>query len=526
LNLAPGRSGLLLAALLAGCGAGNHPGTDPPSAGERIYRQGLLPSGEPLTAIVAGDVPVVGTRFACQSCHGRSGMGVYESSYVVPPISAQFLFVPSPQPARPAYNVQSLARVLRDGTTPGGRTLDRLMPRYRLGDDDVAALAGYLKELSASNSPGVDRDSLHMATVIAGEVDPAEREAVLAVLRRYFEEKNRQTRAEGERWDRGYTPESKLPTVFRQWVLEEWTLSGPAEGWESQLDAYYRQTPVFAMVGGLGAGGWGPVGRFCERRELPCLLPTTDWPDAQDGEFYTLFYSRGLALEADLIAAHLGDHPVERVVQVACDQAGKHASDALAAALATRDITERRVQLDCTSESSAGALAHALRAGPNAALVLWLRSSQFGALGDGLPAARFYVSSTLLARDPPPDLSAGAGTVFMAHPFRLPGSPDPALLRFKVWAKTRDIALVAPRSQAEAFFACLAANDAILHMGRFFVRDYMLDMLDHTQALAAYLPFHPRPTLGPGQRYLDKGGYMLPIVAGMPDTAAAVWIAP
>jgi hypothetical protein len=98
--------------------------------------------------------------------------------------------------------------------------------------------------------------------------------------------------------------------------------------------------------------------------------------------------------------------------------------------------------------------------------------------------------------------------------------------RFTVWARTRGIELGYPRLQAEAFFACLAAKDALSHLRRYLVRDYALDMLDHAQALAAYLPIHPRPTLGPGQRFLTKGGYVLPVLDGHIDTKAAAWILP
>ena len=285
-------------------------------AGLQMYRDGILPSGAPMTALVGGDVPVVGTQFSCENCHGRSGMGASEGAFVIPPVAAQFLYESSAQPERPAYDHDSLARVLRDGVTPGGRTLSvELMPRYAVSDSDVETLARYMETLSPGNSPGVDDTSIRFATIVTEDADPAEREAVLAVFNRYFEEINRETRNEGERWDRGYTPESKLPTVFREWQLDEWTLTGAPESWSEQLEQFYSDGPVFAVVGGLGTGSWAPVSAFCEQHELPCLYPSVDLPHRNDGDFYTVYFSGGLLLEADLIAQHLHDDRVATVLQ-------------------------------------------------------------------------------------------------------------------------------------------------------------------------------------------------------------------
>ena len=508
---------LLFAAMLLGSAVNALAQTAEVDAGLRMYRDGILPSGEPMTALVAGDVPVIGTQFSCESCHGRSGMGAAEGAYIVPPVAAQFLFVESPQPQRPAYDKDSLARVLRDGVTSSGRALSpQLMPRYRLADDDVAALTAYLATLSAGNSPGVDDKVIRFATVVTEDVDPMEREAVLAVLNKFAAEINRQTRAESERWDRGNTPESRLPTVFREWVIDEWTLSGPPESWGEQLESYYQQQPIFAMLGGLGTGSWRPVSDFCEQQEIPCLFPGTDSPLARDGDFYTLYFSRGLVLEADLIAAHLSAHPVKRVLQVYCDPDVAVAVTALRELLAQAGTEEQTITHDCREPLPQ------LATSDETATVLWLRNDQL----TGLPAGRKYISSTLLKSNPSELLLTAPDPIFLVHPYLLPGKSDSAMRRFEIWAKTRGIDITTPRHQAQAFFACLALRHALNHMGRFFVREYVLDILDHAQNLIAYLPFYPRATLGPGQRFLSKGGYVLPITDGRLETTDAEWILP
>jgi hypothetical protein len=163
---------------------------------------------------------------------------------------------------------------------------------------------------------------------------------------------------------------------------------------------------------------------------------------------------------------------------------------------------------------------------PDVAAVLWVRRDQFAGLDYLLPPGRIYFSSTLLDRDLSSPLIPAPGPVFVAHPYRLPGESDSALRRFTVWARTRGIEIRYPRLQSEAFFACTAANDTLSHLRRYLVRDYAFDMLDHAQGLAAYLPIHARPTLGPRQRFLTKGGYLLPVKNGIPDTHGVAWILP
>jgi hypothetical protein len=482
-----------------------------------MYRDGVLSSGEPMTALVGGDVPIVGTQFSCESCHGRSGMGASEGAYVVPPIGAQFLFEPSPQPARPAYDRGSLARLLREGVTPSGRILSpELMPRYMVEDADIDVLSSYLEVLSASDSPGVDETTIRFATIVTEDSATGTGEAVIGVVRRFAEDINRQTRNDGERWDRGYTPESKLPTVFREWVVDEWILSGAPSTWANQLEQYYEEAPVFAVVGGFGESTWAPVSEFCEKHKLPCLYPSTDLPYRDQDDFYTVYFSRGLLLEADLIAAHLAESRPSAVTQVYCDPDLVPATTALHRTLVDQGLKVDSVVVGCTDSLP--------EFGSDTAVVLWLERGQLEAMTHTMPPGPVYVSSTLLDGDLGNIKSQGE--VYAAHPFRLPGERDPAFRRFELWAGTRDVELTSPRQQAETYFACLVINDAVKHMGRFRVREFALDMMDHGESMSAYVPSYPRPSFGPGQRYISKGGYILPIVDGQADSSEAIWILP
>jgi hypothetical protein len=515
---------VLFPLLLVLCACSGEPAGDTlVAAGKQMYREGILPSGEPMTAIVAGDVPIVGTQFSCESCHGRSGMGASEGAYVVPAIGAQFLFSPSPQPARPAYDKDSLARVLREGVTPSGRELMvELMPRYELSDNDVDAMVSYLQTLSASDSPGVDDKSIHVAVVVAGDVEPDRRDAVFDVLERFAGDINTETRNDSARWDRQYTPESKLPTVFREWVLHEWKLTGPPTSWDAQLQNLNTQTPVFAMLGGTGSGTWAPIGEFCERYEILCLYPSTNLPHISDDDFYTVYYSRGLLLEADLIAAHIEEQPTKLVLQVWCDSALEPAAAALRESLKDSATVVRDVTFDCDDPAPFAELAPQLADG--AAAVLWLDTEQLTQVT--LPAGRIYASSALLDSTPEMGLATATGSVLVAHPFRLPNSIDPAARRFEAWAKSREVVVSHRRAQAEAFYAALVFKNVVKHMRRYYVREYALDVIDHSEGMAAYLPLYPRASFGPGQRYINKGGYILPIVNGKADTKDAAWILP
>jgi ABC-type branched-subunit amino acid transport system substrate-binding protein len=427
------------------------------------------------------------------------------------------------QRQRPAYNEDTLARAVREGIDSAGRLLDPLMPRFQLGDRDMAALTAHLRKLGATPSPGVGPARLRLATLIAGDVDPEVERAVLDVMNAYIAARNRS----GPQRLRGGRAPEQLKETYRKWSLDVWRISGPPESWRAQLEASYREHPVFALVGGIASASWQPVHDFCETAQLPCLLPDTDLPPAEDGGFYSFYFSRGLRLEAEIIAAALAAEGLAaNVIAVVDGDTGSPSAEAnatLAQALERRGGHLRTV--DIRRESDAGATVAEIAGDQPGAVVLWLNSAGLRTLaarpdfGGSMP---LFLSATLLGPDRgslPADLQLRARLVLLTA---LPGEPDSSLQRFRAWARGQGVPIREERHQALAYFACMAFADATKHAGLYLSRDYLMDLLNHASTLTAYLPLYLRAGITPGQRVLSRGGYLVDL-AGRREP---VWLVP
>ena len=166
----------------------------------------------------------------------------------------------------------------------------------------MASLIAYLKGLTSGPVPGVTRDTLHFATIVTPDADPAARKGMLDVLQQFFADKNAGYR--------GDTPPMQstrgvMYRVNRKWKLHVWELSGDPETWERQLGEKLAAEPVIAVISGLGGKTWAPVHRFCEQEGLPCLLPNVDLPVVAEQDFYPVYFSKGVLLEAALVAHQL-----------------------------------------------------------------------------------------------------------------------------------------------------------------------------------------------------------------------------
>jgi len=500
-------------------------------AGKRIYLEGMLPSGEPLRGRLDNGVVLSGSDAACVACHRRSGLGGGEGQNTVRPIAGRLLFESppvrnKPRPVspfsvvkpRPEYTLAALARALHSGAAPGGRMLDALMPRFELRDEEVMQLSLYLKRLGPSTAPGVTDSEIHFATVVAPDAAPAQEAAMLAVLRAFFADKNAGTRQEQRRREigRNVVGSEQMYRGYRDWQLHVWKLDGPQESWPAQLERHYRRQPVFAILSGIGAGDWRPMHEFCEENEIPCLFPNADFPPLAEDGYSSFYFSRGLALDAEVLATHLSDQELDDgIVQVYRDDAGGRES-----AYALREALQRRGFGNVVDHPLPGGQAaterfwiRLLDAERPGSLILWLGDADISGLPLGEDAPPWLNSLYLSGRQvaQPDRLQPAAGwldKIRIVHPFEMRERLAPRMARMGAWLRARNVPPADERIQANAYFAATIAGDALAHMDENFSRDYFIERVEHMTEQSLFPSVYPRLSLGPGQRFASRGAYV------------------
>ena len=518
---------LLLLGVIVSSGAAS----DPLATGESIYMHGMLGSGEPLVGIREADgLNLQGADAACVKCHRHSGLGSAEGFVTMPPITGEYLFhsrggktdqhalafVESVHGNRDPYTDATLARAIREGIDSEGRTLSRLMPRFAMPDADIDALKTYLKSLDRATVPGVSDTLIHFATIITPDADPVKRAGMLDVMQHYFTDKNSfpfppspPMRASGK------TMFSKsMYMANRRWQLHVWQLKGAPSTWTTQLQVFLAAEPVMAVISGLAGSNWAPVHDFCEHQHLPCLFPNVEVPDADAGDFYSVYFSKGVLLEADLIAKAIADatesRPGKTVQQIyRAGDSGEAAAHELTLDLKKEGIAVRDHILP--ADKVGAGVSSALRSAASAdTVVLWLRPSDIAAMGEAPTAAgAVFMSGLMGGLERSPLASSWRSRAQIAYPFDL---PDRRVVRVDYplgWFSIRHIPVVAEQVQVDTYIACGLLSETLNHMADTVAREYLVertqDMLEH-RILTGY---YPRLTMATGQSFGSKGGYLV-----------------
>jgi hypothetical protein len=477
--------------------------------GRRIYQQGMTSDGRPLRATSAGEVRLGGDRAACIACHRRSGMGSREGGLAVSPVTGPILFAkttpyrptrpgreappvePLRQESRDAYDDASLMRAIRQGIDPNGRPLNPLMPRYELGDADARDLIAYLRELSAAPVPGLEGGVLHLATVITPDADPSRAGMVADTL---------------SAWARSGAL-GGIPLDLQIWRLE-----GSTATWTAQLHEWQKRRSVYAVISGAGRSQWTPVRDFCEQAALPCLFPIVDLAPSDPEDFYTLYLSSGVPLEARLLIRHVGElvpRPT-RIVQLVADEAGEAAARLIDNAL-DDEVIETRFWND---EAPADVIADLKRSD---VLIVWLRPTQVVRLAQALPRGPGVGEVVLSAQLAPPEETAlplawrrdVRWISARSDPQRRRGNGQLGLVP---WATHMRLAIDDDTVLPDIYAATYFFGDALARMRGHWSREFLLETLETAHysrpAGAAFFSL----SLAPGQREAAKAGHLLGFV--------------
>jgi hypothetical protein len=454
------------------------------------------------------------SALACAGCHGRSGYGGSEGAAVFPSIAARVLFAPgafarssqsgsppdnalvSRARARSAYDDATFGRALRDGLDPDGKALKAPMPRYAFDAAAMTALTAYMRQLSIDTAPGIEGRTLHLATVLTPDAPAARRTAIIETVRAYAASQAQQ----GQRWQ-----------------VSIWQLDGAPGEWAAQLERFHAAEPVFALLSGAGAADWRPVDRFCEQARLPCLFPSLDQAPEGGSDFYSIYFSAGVALEAKVLAAQAppggGD---SRLHQWFDEPVGAQAAGVLADARPDADRPR--------AAPPAGQMPAALQGiAADDRLVLWMRAARLkelfaltGSPDAGIAWPRTIFLSATLADPLQLEIPAGLKPRirFVSAYDRF--APRRAWVRLLPWLSRVGLGRDELRSRADAYAACALFGIALSEVQRLrtlgiavdFNRELLIESLQRSASRwrddAA--PFYAQLNVGPGRHIaVDKG---------------------
>jgi hypothetical protein len=510
--------------------------------GEKMYRQGILPSGEPMRATVKGDVPVDGKMFTCGSCHLRSGFGTTEGQARTPPIDGTRLYSPVSkfrevlqvgQAAvnmggdlfRPAYTDESLAACIEGGVDPVNRQLNSIMPLYPLEKQDMAILVYYLKNFSVGHQPGVSETTLRFATVITEEVPKEAREAMLTPLQEFIDHWKVPARMERTVKGKSQRQEGGASRGLRTLALSVWELKGPSETWRGQLEEYYRNEPVFALLGGISTKEWAPIHQFCEDLRIPAIFPVTDLPVISETDWYTVYLSKGLYQEGETAAKFLhakeGMAEGQAIVQVYRDGS---AGAALAKGFGKTweglgHKTPDAVVLNDNEPLPADLWTKINQMHKQAVVLLWLNDRDFpdlSLLSKDQPRPALVMASTgMLGKKIYSLPESERSNLYLTYPYALPEEAKGYRAHFAAASTSAKVPLGQrePALKMNSLFPTVAG--ALSRLRSYVYRDYFLELIEATPNLESGQIIYSKLSFGTGQRYASKGCHVVQLGDGV-----------
>lgn len=499
------------------------------TVGKQLYEKGILPNGAPLVGIGASGLTLSGQEAACANCHRLSGMGGVEGKAFMPPIASHFLFNPREpalavtDPSHPmgitvkshAYGDDNLTSMIRTGINFEGRTVNPVMPRYALDDVAMKSLVAYLHQLSATPSTGVTPGELHFATVFTPEVDESTKRLIKNDIEAFVQQHNSNMSTAKRHRRIGF---DRLRRETSNWVFHFWELKGESSTWTNQLEDYYKQQPVFALVSGVSFAPADSVHDFCENHQTPCLFRSVLF-SAQTTSRYNLYFSKGMSLDAHLLATGLKSGVIKKpkhVIQIHSENVlGERVNAELGNRLDSLNITHHNMVLNADNLSVVRQTLHSLKS--TDLVVCWCDQTDIDALGKiSLPKeARIYFSGSLLMmKNGFKQFTGNWQKARLIYPYELPEKRLRQLSSFYSWVIGNQFKPVNEVLQSDTYISLLILQETIAEMVDNLYKDYLVERVENIMGMGFdYWGMYSRPSLGPVERYANRSGYIVKFTA-------------
>lgn len=493
-------------------------------AGRRLYHEGIGASGASVVATVGLDESrVPGHVVPCASCHGADGLGRSEGG-VVPPVitwvelSKPYGHLHDNGRRHGPFDAAGLTRAVTLGIDPAGNPLERTMPRYALGRDDLANLFAYLRRLELDTDPGVHADALRLGTLLpaAGPLGDTGR-LMQRVLDAYIADLNTAGGLYGRRIE-----------------LVAPDYGGDRAATLARAKALMAEGDVLALVAPLVAGAEAELVSLAEEQRVPIVGPVgaggLGVGSAEAATRYTFVLQAGLREQVRTLVAYAAGALALEGAPLTLVASAEPAYEPLAAALAAQCVRARCGRIAQQRYSAggfdAGAAVAAHQAsgarllfflGPEADLAALLRA-----------AAERGVYPTVLL---PGALGARAavqapagfdGRLLLAYP----SAPRAALASggpFEAFRARHGLPTGQVAAQAAAYAAAALLGEGLRRSGRAVSREKLVAALESVRGLDTDAV--PTLTYGPDRRIGAFGGVVVALdTAGRSFRPVSPWL--
>jgi len=97
----------------------------------------------------------------------------------------------------------------------------------------------------------------------------------------------------------------------------------------------------------------------------------------------------------------------------------------------------------------------------------------------------------------------------MAYPYELPQNRKVRTAQLHAWLHAHGLSPVDETAQADAYVACSALGAGMSEVADHLHRDYLVERLEEIMGRGGFTGHYPNLTIGAGQRFSSKTGYLV-----------------